>query len=58
MTHAPPGADAGTGGADHTDDPDGRSRTDGPTDAALLAAHVAGDPDAFATLVARHRDRL
>jgi RNA polymerase sigma-70 factor (ECF subfamily) len=32
---------------------------DGPAgDAALLAAHVAGDPDAFGTLVARHRDRL
>lgn len=27
-------------------------------DVDLLAAHVAGDPDAFATLVARHRDRL
>lgn len=24
----------------------------------LLAAHVAGDPDAFGVLVARHRDRL
>ena len=24
----------------------------------LLAAHVAGDPDAFTTLVERHRDRL
>ncbi len=36
--------------------------TDGPTDdrsdADLLAAHVAGDPDAFATLFTRHRDRL
>ena len=31
---------------------------DGPTDADLLARHVAGDPDAFRTLVARHRDRL
>jgi RNA polymerase sigma-70 factor (ECF subfamily) len=27
-------------------------------DAVLLAAHVAGDPDAFAELFARHRDRL
>jgi RNA polymerase sigma-70 factor, ECF subfamily len=32
---------------------------DGATsDVALLRAHVAGDPDAFATLVRRHRDRL
>ena len=29
-----------------------------PDDAALLAAHVAGDPDAFGELVRRHRDRL
>jgi RNA polymerase sigma-70 factor, ECF subfamily len=28
------------------------------TDRELLAAHVAGDPDAFGTLFARHRDRL
>jgi RNA polymerase sigma-70 factor (ECF subfamily) len=27
-------------------------------DAVLLAAHVAGDPDAFAELFARHQDRL
>ena len=36
--------------------------TEGPTDdrpdVDLLAAHVAGDPDAFATLFTRHRDRL
>lgn len=32
--------------------------TDGLDDRALLAAHVAGDPDAFGVLFARHRDRL
>ncbi len=30
----------------------------GLSDAELLRRHVAGDPDAFATLVGRHRDRL
>jgi RNA polymerase sigma-70 factor (ECF subfamily) len=30
----------------------------GDDDRALLARHVAGDPDAFGDLVARHRDRL
>jgi RNA polymerase sigma-70 factor (ECF subfamily) len=29
-----------------------------PSDADLLRAHVDGDPDAFAALVRRHRDRL
>ena len=29
-----------------------------PSDAELLQAHVAGDPDAFGTLFGRHRDRL
>ena len=31
---------------------------DGPDDRALLAAHITGDPEAFGTLFARHRDRL
>jgi RNA polymerase sigma-70 factor (ECF subfamily) len=31
---------------------------DSPTDADLLAAHVAGDPHAFSVLMHRHRDRL
>jgi RNA polymerase sigma-70 factor (ECF subfamily) len=31
---------------------------DGPGDADLLAAHAAGDPDAFGEVVRRHRDRL
>lgn len=31
---------------------------DEPEDVALLLAHVKGDPDAFAELVRRHRDRL
>jgi RNA polymerase sigma-70 factor, ECF subfamily len=31
---------------------------DGRTDAQLLRAHVAGEPDAFAELFRRHRDRL
>jgi RNA polymerase sigma-70 factor (ECF subfamily) len=32
--------------------------TEQPSDADLLARHAAGDPDAFGTLVRRHRDRL
>jgi RNA polymerase sigma-70 factor, ECF subfamily len=32
--------------------------TDGRSDADLLAAHVAGDPEAFGELFGRHRDRL
>ncbi len=32
--------------------------TEPPDDTALLQAHVDGDPDAFAELVRRHRDRL
>ena len=29
-----------------------------PDDRGLVAAHLAGDPDAFGALFARHRDRL
>src|ERR671932_431932 len=36
----------------------GGEARDHPDDAALLSAHVAGDPNAFAELVRRHRDRL
>jgi RNA polymerase sigma-70 factor (ECF subfamily) len=32
--------------------------TDDDEDRSLVAAHVAGDPDAFTTLVRRHQDRL
>jgi len=32
--------------------------SDAPSDADLLAAHAAGDPDAFGEVVRRHRDRL
>jgi RNA polymerase sigma-70 factor, ECF subfamily len=34
------------------------SRRDPRDDAVLIRAHVAGDPDAFAEIVRRHRDRL
>jgi RNA polymerase sigma-70 factor (ECF subfamily) len=36
----------------------GDVRDESSTDADLLAAHAAGDPDAFGELVRRHRDRL
>lgn len=48
-------------GAQPVDDEvtDGEVTDDGPTrDRALMAAHVAGDPDAFAELVRLHTDRL
>ena len=51
----------GPGGAGAGDGPDARAAArpgDPPTDAALVAAHAAGDPHAFAELVHRHRDRL
>lgn len=40
--------------------PDGVTGAGGtaPGDADLIRAHVAGDPDAFAEIVRRHRDRL
>ena len=34
------------------------SDSDAPSDSDLLAAHVAGDPDAFGTLFARHQQRM
>ena len=37
---------------------DDRAHPGSADDAALLAAHVAGDPDAFTELVRRHKDRL
>lgn len=37
---------------------DALDAVDAPDDRSLLAAHVAGDPEAFGELIARHRDRL
>jgi RNA polymerase sigma-70 factor (ECF subfamily) len=37
---------------------EGETERDSVDDAALLRAHVNGDPDAFALLVARHKDRM
>jgi RNA polymerase sigma-70 factor, ECF subfamily len=37
---------------------EGETEGDSVDDAALLRAHVNGDPDAFALLVARHKDRM
>jgi RNA polymerase sigma-70 factor (ECF subfamily) len=59
-------SDLGAGGAEdgvpRSDAPAPRvldaAGTGAPDDAALLAAHVAGDADAFGELVRRHRDRL
>lgn len=39
-------------------DTEGETESDRLADVALLRDHVAGDPDAFAELVARHQDRL
>ena len=53
-----PGA---TGAATRADSAAGSATVDaatGDSDADLLAAHVAGDPNAFATLVHRHQHRL
>lgn len=36
----------------------GRSETDQRDDATLLSDHVDGDPEAFAVLIHRHRDRM
>jgi RNA polymerase sigma-70 factor (ECF subfamily) len=36
----------------------GRAAGDAPDDRRLISDHLAGDPDAFATLVRRHQDRL
>jgi RNA polymerase sigma-70 factor (ECF subfamily) len=36
----------------------GRAAGDAPDDRRLISDHIAGDPDAFATLVRRHQDRL
>lgn len=45
-------------GIDDSVDPVTPADTASPSDAELLAAHVAGDPQAFAILIGRHKDRL
>ncbi len=64
---AGPAEGSAEGPAEGKDEPDRADPEDpleaadlvrGPSDADLLAAHVAGDPDAFGALFLRHRDRL
>ncbi len=55
---APHHADTHHADTHHADEPDEPDEAGEPDDRTLLRAHVRGDPDAFGTLFARHRDRL
>jgi RNA polymerase sigma-70 factor, ECF subfamily len=58
MRRRKPAADTGPGSAGSAVSAHAELGVGEPSDAELLRRHVAGDPEAFGTLFARHKDRL